>query len=128
MEAALSYIISRIIAGRRDLERLKSEASRLFPSPSFPRNSQILRAFPKGKLTPGIKALLQKRPMRTLSGVTPVAIMVRPEGSCRWSCIYCPFTGKAPKSYTGEEPAALRARQSGFDPSVQVRTRLRHYL
>jgi len=65
--------------------------------------------------------------MRTLSGVTPVAIMVRPEGSCTWSCIYCPYTGNAPKSYTGEEPAALRARQSKFDPAVQVRTRLRHF-
>lgn len=127
MKAALRYITSRIIAGRRDVERLKSEALRLFPAASFPRNSQILRAFPKDKLTSEIRNLLLKRPMRTLSGVTPVAIMVQPQNSCRWSCIYCLFTGKAPKSYTGEEPAALRARQCGFDPSAQVRTRLRHY-
>ncbi|MEW5995979.1 MAG: tRNA uridine(34) 5-carboxymethylaminomethyl modification radical SAM/GNAT enzyme Elp3 [Candidatus Micrarchaeota archaeon] len=127
MRGAVGYIISELLSGRRDLERIKMEAARRFPLASFPRNSEILSSFPKGKLTRELLSVLKKRPMRTLSGVTPVAVMVRPEGSCRWSCIYCPFTGKAPRSYTGEEPAALRARQSGFDPAVQVRTRLRHF-
>ncbi|MFA5412250.1 MAG: tRNA uridine(34) 5-carboxymethylaminomethyl modification radical SAM/GNAT enzyme Elp3 [Candidatus Micrarchaeia archaeon] len=127
MKDAVRYIISQLLAGRSDLEKIKSEASRSFPLKTFPRNSEILAAFPKDKLTTRILSLLRKRPMRTQSGVTPVAIMVKPEGSCKWSCIYCPYTGKAPKSYTGEEPAALRARQSNFNPAVQVRTRLRHY-
>ncbi len=127
MQGPIGFIISQLLLGRTDLEKVKMEAARKFPLRSFPRNSEILAAFPKDKLTRKIRSLLQKRPMRTLSGVTPVAIMVRPEGSCKWSCIYCPYTGKAPKSYTGEEPAALRARQSNFDPSVQVRTRLRHF-
>lgn len=127
MKDAVNYIISQLLSGRSDLEKIKSEASRSFPLKTFPRNSQILAAFPKDKLTREILSILRKRPMRTQSGVTPVAIMVKPEGSCKWSCIYCPYTGKAPKSYTGEEPAALRARQSNFNPAVQVRTRLRHY-
>jgi len=127
MQDATRYIISQLLSGRRDFEKIKLEAARMFRLKSFPRNSEILASFPADKLTPQIFSLLQKRPMRTLSGVTPVAIMVRPEGSCRWSCVYCPYTGKAPKSYTGEEPAALRARQSNFDPAVQVRTRLRHF-
>lgn len=127
MQDAVEYIISQLLLGRKDFEKIKLEAARKFRLASFPRNSEILAAFPKERLTPRLLSILQKRPMRTLSGVTPVAIMVRPEGSCRWSCIYCPYTGKAPKSYTGEEPAALRARQSGFDPWVQVRTRLRHF-
>jgi len=127
MNEAVRYIISQLLSGRRDFDKIKREAARGFHMDSFPRNSEILASFPKDKLTPEMRSLLQKRPMRTLSGVTPVAIMVRPEGSCRWSCIYCPYTGNAPKSYTGEEPAALRARQSKFDPAVQVRTRLRHF-
>lgn len=127
MNEAVRYIIFQFLSGRRDFEKIRWEAARRFHIDSFPRNSEILASFPKDKLTPQLLSILQKRPMRTLSGVTPVAIMVRPEGSCRWSCIYCPYTGKAPKSYTGEEPAALRARQSGFDPAVQVRTRLRHF-
>jgi len=127
MDGAVKYIISQLLSGRTDFGKIKLEAARKFHVDSFPRNSEILASFPKDKLTPQLLSLLQKRPMRTLSGVTPVAIMVRPEGSCKWSCIYCPYTGKAPKSYTGEEPAALRARQSKFDPAVQVRTRLRHF-
>ncbi len=127
MNEAVRYIISQLLSGRRDFVKIKWEVARRFHMDSFPRNSEILASFPKGGLTPEMRSLLQKRPMRTLSGVTPVAIMVRPEGSCRWSCIYCPYTGNAPKSYTGGEPAALRARQSGFDPAVQVRTRLRHF-
>lgn len=127
MNEAVRYIISQLLSGRRDFVKIRWEAARKFRISSFPRNSEILSSFPKDKLTLEIRSLLQKRPMRTLSGVTPVAIMVRPEGSCRWSCIYCPYTGNAPKSYTGEEPAALRARQSKFDPAVQVRTRLRHF-
>ncbi len=66
-----------------------------------------------------------KKPTRTLSGVAPIAVMIKPEDSCRWACSYCPFTGLAAKSYTGEEPAALRARNFGFDPYKQVENRLR---
>ena len=138
---AAEFIASRILKGHtakgdiyapsqcdeRDLVALKREAAKKFGLSEYPKNSEILAAIPEGKRTKEIILLLRKRPMRTLSGVTPVALMVRPEGSCRWKCIYCPFTGKAPKSYTGEEPAALRARQSGFDAGEQVRTRLRHF-
>jgi elongator complex protein 3 len=70
--------------------------------------------------------LLQKRPMRTLSGVTPIALMIKPGGSCPYKCIYCP-TGIGAKSYTGYEPAALRARQEEFDPFKQVQNRITHY-
>ena len=60
-------------------------------------------------------------------GVTPVAVMIKPEGSCRWNCIYCPAAGKAAKSYTGEEPAALRARANNFDSAMQVKDRLNQF-
>ena len=53
--------------------------------------------------------------------------MIKPEGSCRWNCIYCPAAGKAAKSYTGEEPAALRARANNFDSAMQVKDRLNQF-
>ncbi len=65
-----------------------------------------------------------KKPTRTLSGVSPIAVMIKPQDSCKWGCIYCPFTGLAAKSYTGEEPAALRARQFNFDPYLQTKYRI----
>ncbi|MBN2478426.1 tRNA uridine(34) 5-carboxymethylaminomethyl modification radical SAM/GNAT enzyme Elp3 [Candidatus Micrarchaeota archaeon] len=124
---AIQYIIGRLISGEKNLRKIKNEAGKKFHLKSLPRNPEILKEFPKRKLTPEIKSLLLKKPMRTLSGVTPVAVMIRPDDSCLWKCIYCPFTGKAAKSYTGEEPAALRARNEGFDPSRQVLSRLRQF-
>ncbi len=72
------------------------------------------------------KQALIKRPMRTISGVTPIAIMTRPV-ACPGKCIYCPKGKDAPQSYTGFEPAALRARQNFFDPKKQIRARINQY-
>lgn len=124
---AIGFITRRILAGEKDLDGLKKEACGKFQLSGFPKNSEILPAVPKAKLSPEILALLKRKPMRTLSGVAPIAVMVKPESSCRWSCIYCPYTGKAPKSYTGSEPAALRARDNDFDPKRQALSRLRQF-
>ncbi len=91
------------------------------------KNTEIIGNFPNNKLTKEIRGLLLRKPMRTLSGVSPIAVMIKPIGSCKGKCIYCPYTGKAPKSYTGEEPAARRARSCGFDPFLQVKIRLKQY-
>jgi len=130
-EKAIRFVIRRI-AGKGsasdreiDVERIKLEAARRFGIGTMLRNSEIIAKLGernRKRLLP----LLLKRPMRTLSGVSPIAVMIKPEGSCPYSCIYCP-TGLGAKSYTGFEPAALRARQEDFDPYGQVRNRLRHY-
>jgi len=125
-EEAIGYIIEEILKGRRDLHRLKREAATRYSEKLTIKNSEILM-HSRGRLPKEIATSLRKKPVRTLSGVTPVAIMVRPSGSCTHDCIYCSFTGKAAKSYTGEEPAALRARQAGFEPDAQADIRLRQY-
>jgi elongator complex protein 3 len=61
---------------------------------------------------------------RTISGVTPVAIMGKPIG-CPGECIYCPTFPDAPKSYTSESPAVLRAKLFNYEPRRQVEERLR---
>lgn len=124
---AVSYIIDAILGGRRDLDKLKAEASRKFALDAFLKNTRILEDFPKKKLTKEIHALLKRKPMRTLSGVAPIALMIAPENSCKWACMYCAYTGKAPKSYTGSEPAALRARDNAFNPHMQVKSRLKQF-
>ena len=60
---------------------------------------------------------------RTISGVTPVAVMTKPF-NCPGNCVYCPSAEGAPKSYTMESPAVLRARRCDFDPKRQVEVRL----
>ncbi|MGC8899206.1 MAG: tRNA uridine(34) 5-carboxymethylaminomethyl modification radical SAM/GNAT enzyme Elp3 [Candidatus Micrarchaeia archaeon] len=124
---ALEWIIRELLKGKEDIEKIKRETTLKFSLSRMPRNSEILALFPKNKLTKKIKKILFRKPSRTASGVTPIALMIKPESSCRWGCIYCPRTHKAPKSYTGEEPAALRARGAHFDPIMQIRNRLKQY-
>jgi elongator complex protein 3 len=64
------------------------------------------------------------KPGRTQSGVTIVAIMTRP-GECPGKCIYCPTWKNAPKSYTGFEPASLRAKRNNFEARAQIKDRLK---
>ncbi len=66
---------------------------------------------------------LQMKPVRTASGVAPVTVLTRPAG-CPGRCIFCPDAAGMPKSYLPDEPGARRAAQCGFDPYLQVRTRL----
>jgi len=61
---------------------------------------------------------------RTISGVTPLAVMTAPM-SCPGQCLYCPAYSDAPKSYTPESPAVLRAKRCDYDARQQVALRLR---
>lgn len=126
-EKAIKFIIEEILHGDLDLDKLKREASKKFSIDSVIKNPDILANFPKDQLNKKIRELLLKKPTKTLSGVIPVAVMIKPQNSCRWGCIYCPFTGLAAKSYTGFEPAALRGRQFDFDPYLQAFNRVRQF-
>ena len=65
-----------------------------------------------------------KKFARTISGITPLAVMTSP-ASCPGQCLYCPTYTDAPQSYTPESPAVLRARSCGYDARQQVELRLR---
>ncbi|MBI3040893.1 MAG: radical SAM protein, partial [Chloroflexi bacterium] len=65
-----------------------------------------------------------KKLARTISGVTPVAVMTLPL-KCPGQCIYCPTYPATPQSYTPESPAVLRARHCGYDARKQVGLRLK---
>ncbi|MCS6844232.1 MAG: tRNA uridine(34) 5-carboxymethylaminomethyl modification radical SAM/GNAT enzyme Elp3 [Caldilineales bacterium] len=66
---------------------------------------------------------LQMKPVRTQSGVAPVAVLTKPAG-CPGRCIFCPNDPAMPKSYLSLEPGAQRALQNEFDPYRQTRSRL----
>jgi len=65
-----------------------------------------------------------RKATRTISGVTPIAVMAKPH-PCPGECVYCPSAVGAPKSYTSESPAVLRAIRCDFDPLQQVLLRVR---
>jgi elongator complex protein 3 len=69
---------------------------------------------------------LRLRPVRTLSGVTPVTVLTRPF-PCPGTCVFCPNDVRMPKSYLADEPGAQRAEDNRFDPYLQTWNRLDAY-
>lgn len=69
---------------------------------------------------------LRLRPVRTLSGVTPVTVLTKPY-PCPGRCVFCPNDVRMPKSYLADEPGAQRAEDNRFDPYLQTWNRLRAY-
>ncbi len=65
-----------------------------------------------------------KKITRTISGVTPVAVMTQPM-KCPGQCVYCPTYPATPQSYTTESPAVLRAKRCHYDARGQIKLRLK---
>ncbi|NQU79457.1 tRNA uridine(34) 5-carboxymethylaminomethyl modification radical SAM/GNAT enzyme Elp3 [Candidatus Woesearchaeota archaeon] len=82
---------------------------------------------------PSLKRVLQTKPTRSISGVAVVAIMCKPHKCPHGRCTVCPGGldsefGDVPQSYTGKEPATMRALRHDFDPYLQVFNRLEQYI
>ena len=128
---AFREIISRILAlpspDDAAIVAVKIDICRKYCLAAVPKNSAILAAaLPAERET--IRRILLVKPSRTLSGVAPVAVMTSPAPCPHGKCLPCPggpdHPFHSPQSYTGEEPAAKRAREHDFDPFRQVRARL----
>jgi elongator complex protein 3 len=66
---------------------------------------------------------VRMKPVRSLSGVTPVTVLTKPF-PCPGRCIFCPNDVRMPKSYLSNEPGAQRAGMHRFDPYEQTVSRL----
>lgn len=66
-----------------------------------------------------------RKPVRTISGVTPLTVVLKPRKCNHGTCIYCPGGEYTPQSYTDKSPAIMRALKLAFDPFKQVESRLR---
>jgi elongator complex protein 3 len=71
----------------------------------------------------GVFERLKLKPIRTSSGVAPVAVLTGPY-PCPGKCIFCPEAQGFPKSYLPLEPGAQRAANHRFDPFKQTRSRI----
>ncbi len=111
------------ISTKRQLNLYKLQLSKEFGLKAMPANPDML-SFAK-RPSRKLIDLLSIKPVRTLSGIAVVAVMVKPH-SCPGRCIYCPngIEVETPKSYTGKEPAAMRALMFNFDPYSQVKNRI----
>ena len=66
-----------------------------------------------------------KKPVRTISGVTPLTVVLAPRKCAHGTCIYCPGGDFVPQSYTDKSPAIMRAMKLAYDPHEQVLARMR---
>ncbi len=129
------------------LQRILSQPRRLSPR----EHQQLMRRYPKpagagfyslANLVDGWRAFagqdglpeydeaqlfkLRRKPVRTLSGVTPLTVLTKPF-PCPGTCIFCPNDVRMPKSYLAAEPGAQRAEKNAFDPYLQTWARLDAY-
>ena len=67
-----------------------------------------------------------RKPSRTISGITPVAVMLPPRKCDHGACVYCPNLN-VPQSYTPKSPVVLRASSVNYDSYKQVVGRLKAF-
>lgn len=117
----------------RILHKLKSNGK----TRQVPKNADIYFAASESDREK-LKDLLSLKPVRTISGVAPIALMSEPY-PCPHTmkgigpCSYCPggpgsVFGNVPQSYTGKEPSTRRAIRNNYDPYLIVFNRLEHYI
>ncbi|MDD5417217.1 MAG: tRNA uridine(34) 5-carboxymethylaminomethyl modification radical SAM/GNAT enzyme Elp3 [Candidatus Aenigmarchaeota archaeon] len=66
-----------------------------------------------------------KKVVRSLSGIVPLSVMLKPYPCKHGSCIYCPAQENVPKSYTKTSPVVMRAEACEYDAERQVKARLK---
>jgi elongator complex protein 3 len=111
------------ISDQDRLNRAKLDFCRDHELSWMPRNSDIL-----GVLSPDLREKfsehLRIKKVRSVSGVNVIGVMSSPRGCPHGRCVFCPMEKGFPMSYTSGEPAAMRGLQSGYDPFLQITSRI----
>ena len=129
IEQVSNEILDRLIAlenpTKADVNRVKIDVCKKYRSPTVPANTELLKRVSES-LFPRFAPLLVDKQVRSLSGVTTVAVMPKPYECPHGKCTYCPGGPEVgvPRAYTGKEPAVMRATESDYDPYLQVKSRL----
>ncbi len=116
---------------RKEWTVLKRELAQKHGLKKIPTNIDVLLHVPIEDI-PLVKKKLLTKPTRTISGVSPVAIMTAPSKCPHGKCTFCPGGigspwGDVPQSYTGHEPATMRGMRNDYDAYLQVFNRLQQY-
>jgi elongator complex protein 3 len=125
----IDLILQDKIHSKQELHKTKIKLCKKYNVSDVPPDSEILARLPHGfseEEKDSAVTLLRKKSTRSISGVAIVAVMTSPADCPHGLCIPCPGgpTSNTPQSYTGHEPAALRATLNDFDPFSQARNRL----
>ena len=87
----------------------------------IPRNHEIL-SMAKDSDFSKLQKVLLKKPIKTASGVSIIALMPKPYACPHGRCTYCPgvIEYNSPNSYTGKEPSTLNAIENKYNPKLQI--------
>jgi len=136
MEKIVKEIIREIkknkIKNQFQLSKLKLKIARKYHLKKVPSNVELSN-YASDSDREKFNYLLTIKPIRTLAGVAPIALMTPPHACPHGKCDYCPGGpdsefGTVPQSYTGKEPATRRAIRNKYDPYLQVFNRLEQYV
>ncbi len=124
----IDFLIKHPQTPREKITNIKGRIGKKYKFKKVIKNATIL-GFATEEEKELIIRLLKRRTIRTLSGVSVIAIMTKPL-PCPGSCIYCPGQESQPgekvaQSYTGKEPAALRSIHNEYDSYKQVQSRIK---
>ncbi len=114
------------------INSIKLRLARKYGLEKFPTDIEIL-SYANKKEFDVLSQILLTKPTRTLSGVSVCAIMTKPSPCPHGRCVFCPggvnsAFGDVPQSYTGREPASMRAKRNDYDSYLQVMNRLEQYV
>ena len=111
---------------QEDVNRVKIQIAAKHHLSRILSNADILNASTTKEKT-RLLPVLRRKTTRTISGVTVIAVMTKPQPCPQPEpCAYCPGgpTQGVPQSYTGHEPATMRGSQNNYDPYLQVKSRI----
>lgn len=108
---------------REEVQKIKTRISSKLGS-EIPSNEEILKLADDEEREKVID-VLRRRPSRSKSGVSIIAVMTSPEDCPNGKCLYCPRSKETPQSYVDDEPAVMRAKRNDYDPYKQVKNRLK---
>jgi elongator complex protein 3 len=119
------------ITSTQEVLKLRRKLCRKYNPALFPSMIDILTHASEKQFK--MLNFLITKPMRTKSGVTPIALMTKPGRCPHGTCTMCPGGigspfGDMPQSYTGAEPSTLRAIRNNYDPYLMVFNRLEQFV
>ena len=91
----------------------------------IPRNHEILSMAKEADFAK-LKKVLLKKPIKTASGVSVIALMPKPFACPHGRCTYCPggIESNSPNSYTGNEPSTINAIENNYEPKLQITSKI----
>jgi len=128
----LIQIIKDKHPNKEKLSKIKTRLCKKHNLRNIPTDIQVLLNAPIKEINK-IKKLLLTKPVRTISGVSVIALMTKPFPCPHGKCVFCPggprsFFGTVPQSYTGKEPSTRRSIRNKYDPYLTVMNRLEQYI